>query len=278
MSAAITPGEVVQLSPLVRRVTAPNPGMMTGPGTNAYVIGTGDLALIDPGPESAPHLAAVLGIVGKRLKWILCTHTHQDHSPGARALKAATGAQVLGYGEVPRDGRQDEAFAPDGALRDGDTVDCGELRLRAVHTPGHASNHLCYLLERERWLFTGDHVMQGSTVVISPPDGDMIDYLESLERLLALDLAALAPGHGHLIEKPHEEVRKLIAHRMKRERKVIDAFAGRNPATLDDLLPLVYDDVSPRIHPVARRSLHAHLLKLKREGKAIEEGDRWALR
>jgi glyoxylase-like metal-dependent hydrolase (beta-lactamase superfamily II) len=274
----ITPGQVVRMSPLVRRVTAPNPGVMTGPGTNAYVIGTGDLALIDPGPESESHLAAMLEIVGKRLKWILCTHTHQDHSPGARALKAATGAQVMGYGEVPRDGRQDEAFAPDRALREGDTVDCGEFRLRAVHTPGHASNHLCYLLERERWLFTGDHVMQGSTVVISPPDGDMIEYLKSLERLLALDLAALAPGHGHLIEKPHDEVRKLIAHRMKRERKVIDAFAARNPATLDDLLPLVYDDVSPRIHPVARRSLHAHLLKLKREGRAIEEGDRWALR
>lgn len=275
---AISPGQVVQMSPLVRRITAPNPGVMTGPGTNAWIIGTGDLALIDPGPESVPHLAALLEAVGRRLKWILCTHTHLDHSPGARALRAATGAQVLGYGLVPRDGRQDEAFAPDRALRDGDTIDCGGFRLRAVHTPGHASNHLCYLLEGERWLFTGDHVMQGSTVVISPPDGDMVAYLASLDRLLALDLAALAPGHGHLIEKPHDEVRKLIAHRMKRERKVIDAFAGHNPATLDDLLPLVYDDVSPRIHPVARRSLHAHLLKLKQEGRAIEEGGRWALR
>jgi glyoxylase-like metal-dependent hydrolase (beta-lactamase superfamily II) len=251
--------------------------MMTGPGTNAYLIGTSEVALIDPGPDSASHLAALIDAAGGRLKWILCTHTHLDHSPGARALKAATGAQVLGYGEVPRDGRQDEAFAPDRALRDGDTLDGGEFRLRAVHTPGHASNHLCYLLVGARWLFTGDHVLQGSTVVISPPDGDMIDYLGSLERLLTLDLAALAPGHGNLIDKPHDEVRKLIAHRLKRERKVIDAFAARNPATLDDLLPLAYDDVSPRIHPVARRSLHAHLIKLKREGKAIEEGDRWAL-
>ena len=278
MTAAITPGELVQLSPLVRRITATNPGVMTGPGTNAYLIGTGDLALVDPGPESAPHLAAMVEAAGKRLKWILCTHTHLDHSPGARALKAATGAMVAGFGAVPRDGRQDEAFAPDRALRHGDAVDCGGFRLRAVHTPGHASNHLCYLLEGEKWLFTGDHVMQGSTVVISPPDGDMVAYLESLELVLALDLAALAPGHGHLIEKPHDEVRKLIAHRMKRERKVIEAFSGRNPATLDDLLPLVYDDVSPRIHPVARRSLHAHLLKLKHDGKAIEEGERWALR
>jgi glyoxylase-like metal-dependent hydrolase (beta-lactamase superfamily II) len=274
----ITPGELVRMSRLVRRITAPNPGVMTGPGTNAYLIGTGEVALIDPGPESAPHLAAMLEALGKRLRWILCTHTHQDHSPGARALKAATGAQVLGFGDVPRDGRQDEAFMPDRALHDGDTVDCDGFRLRAVHTPGHASNHLCYLLEGERWLFTGDHVMQGSTVVISPPDGDMRDYLKSLEKLLALDLAALAPGHGHLIEKPHEEVRKLVAHRMKREQKVIDAFGKRNPATLDDLLPFAYDDVSPRIHPVARRSLHAHLLKLKAEGRAIEEGGRWALK
>jgi glyoxylase-like metal-dependent hydrolase (beta-lactamase superfamily II) len=275
---AITPGNVVQLSGLVRRVTAPNPGMMTGPGTNTYVVGTEALALIDPGPDSAPHLSALMEAAGKRLKWILCTHTHLDHSPGARALKAETGAQLLGHGQVPDDGRQDAAFAPDRSLRDGDTVDCGEFRLRAVHTPGHASNHLCYLLESERWLFTGDHIMQGSTVVISPPDGDMVAYLASLERLLALDLAALAPGHGRLIHKPHEEVRKLIAHRLKRERKVVDAFRSRNPATLDDLLPLVYDDVSPGIYPVARRSLHAHLIKLKHDGRAIENGGRWALK
>jgi glyoxylase-like metal-dependent hydrolase (beta-lactamase superfamily II) len=276
---AITPGNVVQLSPLVRRVTAPNPGVMTGPGTNTYLIGTDALALIDPGPESAPHLSALLEAAGKRLiKWILCTHTHLDHSPGARALKAETGAELLGYRQVPDDGRQDAAFAPDRSLREGDTVDCGAFRLRAVHTPGHASNHLCYLLEEERWLFTGDHIMQGSTVVISPPDGDMTAYLHSLERLLALHLAALAPGHGKLIDKPHEEVRKLIAHRTKRERKVVAAFGARNPATLDDLLPLVYDDVSPGIYPVARRSLHAHLLKLKQDGRAVEEGGRWMLR
>lgn len=275
---AIVPGNVVGLTGLVRRITAPNPGVMTGPGTNTYILGEGDLALIDPGPESAPHLSAMLDAVGKRLKWILCTHTHLDHSPGAKALKAATGAQLLGFEKVPGDGRQDTDFSPDRAMRDGDVLDCGAFRLRAVHTPGHASNHLCYLLEEERWLFTGDHVMQGSTVVISPPDGDMIEYLRSLEKLLALDLAALAPGHGHVIEKPHDEVRRLVAHRLKREQKVINAFRSRNPATMDDLLPLVYDDVSPRIYPVARRSLHAHLLKLKHEGRAIEEGDRWALR
>ena len=273
----IIPGKVVRLNELVRRVTAPNPGMMTGPGTNTYVIGSGELAIVDPGPESAAHLSAMLEAAGKRLRWILCTHTHLDHSPGARALRAATGAQVLGFGAVPDDGRQDAAFRPDRALRDGDTVDCGAFRLRAVHTPGHASNHLCYLLEQQRLLFTGDHIMQGSTVVISPPDGDMATYLKSLERLLALDLAAVAPGHGHVIEKPHDEVRRLIAHRMKREQKVIDAFASGDPATLDELLPLVYDDVPQRVHPVARRSLHAHLIKLARDGRVSELDGRWRL-
>ena len=277
MTTTIIPGELVRIHPRVQRITAPNPGMMTGPGTNAYIIGTDALALIDPGPVSAPHLAAMLEVVGRRLKWILCTHTHLDHSPGAKALKAETGAEVLGFGKVPDDGRQDTAFKPDRALKEGDVVDCGAFQLRAVHTPGHASNHLCYLFDLKGILFTGDHVMQGSTVVISPPDGDMVAYLKSLERVLALDLAALAPGHGHVIGKPHDEVRKLIAHRLKREKKVIDAFGKRNPATLDELLPLVYDDVPPRIHPVARRSLHAHVLKLRDEGRAVEDGDSWRL-
>jgi glyoxylase-like metal-dependent hydrolase (beta-lactamase superfamily II) len=273
----IVPGKVVQLSALVQRLTAPNPGVMTGPGTNAYIIGTDQLALIDPGPESAPHLAAMMEAVGKRLKWILCTHTHLDHSPAARALKQETHAQVLGYGTVPDDGRQDRAFAPDRALRDGDVLDCGEFRLRAVHTPGHASNHLCYLLEGERWLFTGDHIMQGSTVVISPPDGDMIAYLGALERLLTLDIAVVAPGHGHLIDKPHDEVRRLIAHRMKREQKVLDALRRAGSGTLDDLVPLAYDDVPRAIHPVAKRSLHAHLIKLADEGRARQNAEAWVI-
>lgn len=273
----IVPGEVVRLSARVRRVTAPNPGMMTGPGTNTYIVGDGVLALIDPGPESAAHLDEMVKAVGGKLRWILCTHTHLDHSPGARALKAATGAEVIGM-RAPLHGSQDTQFAPDRVPKHGDVLDCGGLELRAVHTPGHASNHLCYLLEQEKLLFTGDHVMQGSTVVISPPDGDMQAYLKSLEALLALDLARIAPGHGHLIDTPHAETRRLIAHRLKREQKVIDAFAAKNPATLDELLPVVYADTSPKLHPVARRSLHAHLIKLAREGQAIESNERWLWR
>lgn len=271
----ITPGEVAELNDLVRRVTAPNPGVMTGPGTNTYIIGRDVLALIDPGPESAPHLELLLGTVGSRLRWIFCTHTHLDHSPGAMALKAATGAQLLGYAPAMDDGRQDRSFAPDRVLAHGDVVDCGGFSLRAVHTPGHASNHLCYLLDVKGLLFTGDHVMQGSTVVITPPDGDMIAYLKSLESLLALDVQAFAPGHGHLITRPHDEARRLIAHRLKRERKVVNAFATRNPATLDELVDIVYDDVPQRMHPIARRSLHAHLIKLEREGRVSETGAGW---
>ena len=163
-------------------------------------------------------------------------------------------------------------------FRHGDVLDCGAFTLRAVHTPGHASNHVCYLLEPEKLLFTGDHVMQGSTVVITPPDGDMIAYLASLEALLTLDIVRIAPGHGHPIDTPHDEARRLIAHRLKREQKVIDAFGANNPATLDELLPIVYADTPERLHPVARRSLHAHLLKLEREGRVWQQGERWKLR
>ena len=251
----IVPGEVVRINDLIRRITAPNPGMMTGPGTNAYILGREVLAVIDPGPEIAVHCDALVQAVGGRLRWILCTHTHLDHSPNARALKAATGAEVLGFARVPEDGRQDTAFKPDRALIDGDVLETPEFRLRALHTPGHASNHLCYFLEEQKLLFTGDHVMQGSTVVISPPDGDMIVYLASLERLLGFEQSAFAPGHGHVIERTHDEVRRLLAHRLKREQKVVDAFAGKNPATIDELVPVAYDDVAPQVHPVARRSL-----------------------
>jgi glyoxylase-like metal-dependent hydrolase (beta-lactamase superfamily II) len=272
----IVPGVAVDLLPTVKRITAPNPGVMTGPGTNSYIVGTRELALIDPGPDIALHVQALTEAVGSRLKWILCTHTHLDHSPAARALKIATHAQVGGLA-CAQDGRQDAGFSPDRILADGDTVTLEGVTLRAVHTPGHASNHLCYLFEEERLLFTGDHVMQGSTVVISPPDGNMQAYFASLEKLLRLDLAALAPGHGRLITTPHDEVRRLVAHRLQREARVFGALARKNPATLDELVVLAYDDVSEKLHPVARRSLHAHLIKLAAEGRARESEGRWAL-
>jgi glyoxylase-like metal-dependent hydrolase (beta-lactamase superfamily II) len=273
----IVPGELVELDARVQRITAPNPGMMTGPGTNTYLVGGTEVAVIDPGPEIDSHRDAILAAAGKRIRWILCTHTHLDHSPLARALHEATGAPVMGR-TAPQDGRQDGGFAPQRIPEHGEVIDCGAFGLRALHTPGHASNHLCYLLEGRGLLFTGDHVMQGSTVVISPPDGDMAAYLRSLELLLDMELSEIAPGHGNVIPQPHEEVRRVIAHRLKRECKVLEAFARRNPGTLDELVPLVYDDVSPRLHQAARRSLHAHLIKLAADGRVVEADGGWALR
>ena len=279
--AKIIPGEVVHIHPMITRITAPNPGMMTGPGTNSYLIGDpakGDLALIDPGPDIASHIDLLISQVGSRLRWILCTHTHTDHAPASRAVRQATDAQIMGFGKVPLDGRQDEAFKPDRALGNDDIVDCGTFKLRAIHTPGHASNHLCYLLEGKGVLFTGDHVMGGSTVVISPPDGDMHDYFASLKKLGNYAIDIFAPGHGHLMATPREEVERLINHRLGRERKVVEALNHAKAATLDELVPLVYDDVSPKLHVPARRSLHAHLLKLAKDGRAVDEAGVWRMK
>jgi glyoxylase-like metal-dependent hydrolase (beta-lactamase superfamily II) len=254
----------------VTRIIAPNPGLMTGPGTNTYVVG--GVAVIDPGPAIDSHIERILEHQG--IQWILCTHTHMDHSPAAAAIKAATGAQVLGR---PAPAGQDATFKPDFVLENGQRIDLGEVALRAIHTPGHASNHVCYMLERTRMLFTGDHVMQGSTVVINPPDGNMRAYLDSLERLLGEDIAIIAPGHGYLVGAPHNEVRRLIAHRMNRERKVIAALERLEHPSVEEMLPLVYDDVPERVHRVAARSLTAHLEKLMAEGAVRHEESRYTL-
>ena len=268
----LTAGVAKRLDRWVTRLIAPNPGMMTGPGTNTYLVGENELAVIDPGPAIASHLEKILEF--KNIRWIICTHTHVDHSPGAAALKAATGAQLLGR---PAPEGQDATFKPDFVLENGQRLDLGGLSLRAIHTPGHASNHLCYLLEQTKMLFTGDHVMQGSTVVINPPDGEMRAYLQSLEKLLGEDLAVLAPGHGYLIGEPHREVRRIIAHRMAREKKVVSSLEKLETASLEELLPLVYDDVPARIHRWAARSLAAHLDKLAADGAVRAAGERYTL-
>jgi glyoxylase-like metal-dependent hydrolase (beta-lactamase superfamily II) len=251
--------------------------MMTGPGTNSYIVGTDELTVIDPGPAIDTHIALLIATVGARLKRILTTHTHFDHSPAVRALRAATGAEVLGM-RAPPQANQDQQFVPDRVPADGEIIHCGDFSLRAVHTPGHASNHLCYLLIEDKLLFTGDHVMQGSTVVITPPDGDMGAYLRSLELLLTLEADCIAPGHGHLIGKPHDEARKLIAHRLRREQKVVEGFAAKNPATLDELVPVVYADTPVKLYGAAKRSLYAHLLKLEADGRVVRAGESWRLK
>jgi glyoxylase-like metal-dependent hydrolase (beta-lactamase superfamily II) len=272
----IVAGVASTIAPGIVRITAPNPSVMTGPGTNSYIVGERELVLIDPGPDIESHAKALIAAVGDRLKWIVCTHTHLDHSPAAHAVKAATGAPIAGA-VCAQDGRQDAQFVPDRVLAEGDTVSVQGVTLRAIHTPGHVCNHLCYLYEERKLLFTGDHVMQGSTVVITPPNGSMRDYLASLDKVLELDIAELAPGHGRVIRSPQDELRKIIAHRLKREEKVLDALTRKSAGTLDELVPLAYSDVSERLYPVARRSLHAHLIKLMQDGKARESGERWEI-
>lgn len=272
----IRPGEIYTLSERVRRITAPNPGVMTGPGTNSYLVGTEAIAMIDPGPSIESHIDALLQAAGNKLRWVLCTHAHHDHSPAAQAVHAATGAQLIGMPPPPGE-RHDQKFAPAWAIEDGERLAGAGFTLRAVHTPGHASNHMCYLLEEEKLLFTGDHVMQGSTVVIGPPDGSMSAYLKSLEKLLDVDIARFAPGHGHPIDTPHDEVRKLIRHRLGREQKVMTALAKVRRGDLDALVAHAYDDVSPKLHTIAKRSLFAHLEKLEVDGKARREGEAWML-
>jgi glyoxylase-like metal-dependent hydrolase (beta-lactamase superfamily II) len=277
--ADIVAGRVVRLSARVLRITAPNAGMMTGPGTNSYLVGDptrNRWTVIDPGPDDATHRQALLAAAPGPVERILVTHTHVDHSPGAVPLARATGAPVLGRRPLHAAG-QDATFAPDEELFGGELLALGpDTTLRVLHTPGHASNHLCFLLEQERTLFTGDHVMQGSTVVINPPDGDMAAYLTALEALHAIELDWFAPGHGFLVAQPHEVLRALVRHRLGREAKVAAALAVAGPAPVEKLVERVYDDVPAGLHPVARRSLLAHLLKLEAEGRAQCVGQDWS--
>ena len=269
----------VRLSPRIIRVTAGNGSLMTGPGTNTYLVGggaTNEWAVIDPGPADPAHIEAIVAAAPGPIRRIFATHTHTDHSPGCAPLKARTGAVV--HGRLPAYPEwQDTAFAPDVQLTGGERFALPGATLRAIHTPGHASNHLCYLLEEEELLFTGDHVMQLSTVVINPPDGDMAAYVASLRALESLDLAWLAPGHGFLMAEPKRVLRAIVAHRLKREAKVVDALEALGPADADALLVRVYDDVKPQLHPAALRSLCAHLLKLRHDGRAAETAGRWRL-
>ena len=273
----------VRLSPRLIRVTANNGSMMTGPGTNTYLLGGGarnEWAVIDPGPLDDAHVEAILAAAPGPIRWIFATHTHNDHSPATVPLKARTGAVV--HGRVPAHLEwQDASFVPDVHLQGGERFELpGDATLLAIHTPGHASNHLCYLLEEEKLLFTGDHVMQLSTVVINPPDGDMAAYVASLRELATRDLEWLAPGHGFLMPEPKRAIDAIVAHRLRREAKVLDAMRALGPADADAdaLLARVYDDVKPQLLAMAMRSLRAHLFKLRDDGTAHERDGRWALR
>ncbi len=263
-------GTVHQLAPGLVRITAPNPGLMTGPGTNTYVVGEGDLAVVDPGPESREHgerIVATAAPLGQ-IRWILLTHTHADHWPGTTWLASETGAITVGY--EARDG-----FTPAQVATDGWQLPQPGPRLVAVHTPGHAGNHLCWVDQDLRLVITGDHVMHGSTVVIRPPDGEMSTYLASLARLRRLDPRPqlIAPGHGRLMTDLDHTVDDLVSHRLARERIVAAVLSELQSATIDQMLTQVYADVTKEQLTVARYSLWAHLRKLVEDDRAAVDTD-----
>jgi glyoxylase-like metal-dependent hydrolase (beta-lactamase superfamily II) len=250
--------------------------MMTGPGTNTYLLGEQAVSVIDPGPDDARHLECILAAGGSAIHWVVVTHTHPDHSPLAAKLARRTGAEIIGL-PPPRDGRQDEGFAPSRRPADSERLILGDCELTAIHTPGHASNCVCYLLGSERLLITGDHVLEGVSPVILPPDGSMSQYLNSLEKLLAYDFEKIAPGHGDIMEHGKKVIEALRAHRLAREAKVIRSIQKLTDASLDTLIPLVYDDVPADRHAWARLTLQAHLTKLADEGRVLEQGGIWRL-
>lgn len=284
-------GEVERVAPVVRRIVCDNPGPFTYRGTNTYLIGGGgSVAVLDPGPADAAHLAAILRATeGERIERILVSHTHRDHSPGAAALAAATGAPTLGFGPHATppeeggpggDGGGDHAFRPDIRLADGEAVEGDGWRLTAIFTPGHCGNHLAFALDGgEKILFSGDHVMGWSTTVVSPPDGSMRDYLASLARLRAREGAETLylPGHGPPIREPMPFLDALLAHRQKREARIVAALRERGPMEVRAMLGPVYGPLDPRLHGGAARSLLAHLLLMEERGEAAREGGVWRL-
>jgi glyoxylase-like metal-dependent hydrolase (beta-lactamase superfamily II) len=271
-------GEPVQVSPLITRLLAPNPGPFTFRGTGVAIIGGDQVAVIDPGPDDPAHLEALRNALrGKQVSHILVTHTHRDHSPAARALKQWTGAPTYGFGPHPNDGSAaveegaDRDFTPGIVLRDGDLVKGKRFTLDCVHTPGHTSNHLCYALKEEQALFSGDHVMGWSTTVVAPPDGDMTAYIASLEKLLSRDDAIYWPTHGGAIRDPRAYVTALLRHRLAREAEIFAALnAGltRIPA----IVQRVYCGLDPRLQRAAELNVLAHLVKLIHEGSAVADG------
>lgn len=278
-------GQCEQLEPLVRRVLAPNGSPFTWTGTQTYLVGdAGGLAVIDPGPDEPDHVAALLAAIGDApVLAICCTHTHRDHSPAAAPLARATGAPIVGCAALviesdePRaDAPFDKDYAPDRVLADGEALDGPGWRLLAVATPGHTSNHLCYALEGTGVLFTGDHVMGWSTTVVSPPDGDMADYMASLERLHDRDDRIYYPAHGPAVEKPRQLVRGMIGHRRQRERQVL-RLLEEHPRAVADLVPVMYKGLNPMLWPAAGQSVRAHLLDLERRGMVTRSEDIWTI-
>jgi glyoxylase-like metal-dependent hydrolase (beta-lactamase superfamily II) len=264
--------------PRIRRIRCNNPGSFTFLGTNSYLLGSGEVTLVDPGPPDDAHLSALLRATrGERINRIVATHTHRDHTGGVPALRQATGAATFGFGPhmtPPGEGGEggDHDFAPENRLPEGAVLPLeGGWQLTALHTPGHCANHLCFALEGFRILFGGDHAMSCSTSVVIPPDGDMASYMAALARVAAAEWSLLLPGHGAPLPEPGALLHGLLDHRWEREARVLEALRGAPaPATAEALVPTVYGALDPRLLRAAGHSLRAHLLKLQAEGRAAE--------
>lgn len=276
-------GQAEQIEPLVRRVLAPNPSPFTYTGTQTYIVGLGDgCAVIDPGPDEPDHLAALeAAIGGEHVCAIMCTHTHRDHSPASRPLARRTGAPIVGCAPVAFDTtgpRADEGFdpdyEPDRVLADGEAMTGPGWTLTAVATPGHVSNHLCFALEESGALFSGDHVMGWSTSVVVPPDGDMGDYMNSLELLHERDDRVLYPAHGPAVTNPRQLVRSMIGHRRQRENQIL-RLLGEDRQEVGELVPQMYKGLDPRLTKAAALSVTAHLIDLERRGLVARSEDIW---
>ncbi|MDP4538600.1 MBL fold metallo-hydrolase [Qipengyuania sp. DY56-A-20] len=276
-------GEAEQIEPLVRRVLAPNPSPFTYTGTQTYIVGLGDgCAVIDPGPDEPAHLAALeAAIGGEHVCAIMCTHTHRDHSPGSRPLARRTGAPIVGCAPLAFDTagpRADEGFdpeyAPDRVLADGEAMSGPGWTLTALATPGHVSNHLCFALEESGALFSGDHVMGWSTSVVVPPDGDMGDYMASLQLLHERDDRVLYPAHGPAVTKPRQLVRSMIGHRRQRENQIL-RLLGEARQQVGELVAQMYKGLDPKLTKAAALSVTAHLIDLERRGLVVRSEDIW---
>jgi len=274
-----------QLEPLVRRVLARNPSPFTFTGTQSYIVGSGaEVAVIDPGPDEAEHLAALVEAIGSaKVVAICCTHTHRDHSPAAAPLAALMGAPIVGCAaltlddEGPRaDAAFDACYSPDRVLADGERIAGNGWTLEAVTTPGHTSNHVCFALPETGALFTGDHVMGWSTSVVSPPDGDMTDYMMSLQKLQEREDRVYYPAHGPAVDKPRQLVRGMMGHRRSREKQILKQI-GEGRSRIVEMVPQMYKGVDERLWPAAGRSVHAHLIDLARRGLVAQSGEAWTL-
>ncbi len=277
-------GHLMQRTPLVRRLLAHNPSAFTFTGTGTFVVGRGTVAVIDPGPADPAHIAALVdALKHETVSHIVVTHTHNDHSPAAPALQAATGAKIVGCvplvlsDDGPRaDAGFDPTYAPDRVLEDGESIAGPGWTLTALATPGHTSNHLCYALAEEKALFTGDHVMGWSTTVVAPPDGDMAAYRASLRKLLDRDDVIYHPTHGEPVTDPQRFVRGLIAHRKQRENQILKLL-GEEPQPIPAMVASMYAKIDKRLHPAAGRSVLAHLIDLRNRGQVVADGDNWRL-